>query len=109
DHRQRRQRRHQREHAGGRLVALVPAEAGGQAKPEHDQRGELPAHPATSARSIRSAASSASSAAPPVARATSVEKCLPPPSTSAGGPSAIATPWPSSTTRLAKDAANSVS
>ena len=55
------------------------------------------------------AACSGSSSRPPVMRATWVEKWRPPPSTSAGGPSAMTLPGPSSTTRSANAAANSLS
>ena len=123
DDRERGERGHHREHPRGRLLALVPGEAGGEresraarartacqliARPPPRRRAGSRRAWAASPRSTR-APSSGSSAAPSVTRATSVEKWRPPASTSCGEPSAITTPWPSSTMRSASEAANSVS
>ncbi len=107
DHRQRRERRHEREHARGRLARARtrrsrPASASARSSTEDACQLTRAASATVSGRRSAAAPSSGSSAAPSVMRATWVEKCRPPPSISAGGPSAITTPWPSSTTRSAK-------
>src|SRR5205085_11486121 len=109
-HGKRGQRRDQREHARRGPGALVPPEPGRQRDEEHHDRRGLPAH-GTSSRSSSAAPWSGVSAppAPPSTRATSVLTCHPPVRTSPTGPSAITSPWPSSTARSASWAANSVS
>ena len=77
-HRERGQRRHQRQHSRRRPVALVPGEAGGHGEREQRERRRLPGHASTSSieRALVTAAAPASGvrAAPSVIRATSVEK-----------------------------------
>src|SRR3954449_7491922 len=132
ERRERRERRHEGQHARGRMRALVPREARDEGEPEDHEGGREPAHRATSVCSgaegsvagpavrgaaapsgaaawMRAAPASGSRAPPARMRAVWVAKYHPPPRTSAVGASATGAPSPSSTVRSAQEAANSAS
>ena len=112
DHRQRGERRHQREHAGGRAArARTSAKPAARPSAEHQRtmraassRRQLPR-----SRSAPRAASGSSAGAAGDARDLGGEVPAAGRAPRPACPSAITSPWPISTTRSANAAANSVS